>query len=583
MKFKFKNVAIAAALLLTLVLTACGNQGNQSGTAQVASSSEKIILGNIITMDENKPRAEAVAVKDGVIVAVGTKEEVSSAVSDSAEVIDYKDQYIYPGFMDPHTHGGLAGFRNLGQATIPAELFLGKDANEQMAKIIKKYIEDNPGKDYYMVSGWKENKENPLDYTYLDAICADKPILLNTIDGHSMLLNSKAMEVFGVDDEFAKKYGSEMVHLNADGHPNGLLSEGPAINLLKAVPKTDEEMKSYLLDWQEKAFSRGFTAVGDAGVELVADNTIDAYKQLQEEGKLKLRTYGFLMTKDNQPDPVGKVKEAVKIAKEVDGEYFKVAGFKVFFDGVVEAHTAWLLDDYCDQEGYRGVQRFNDPEILTQMLVECQKNNLSVIAHSMGDGATSFVLDCIEDAQKITGEKDQRNLITHLQIVADKDKKRMADTNSIAGVAPLWTPNFSVEGNNEVDYLGQERSDNAYPIKSFIDNGAKIVFHSDYPVSSGFDVSQSIYLAEKRGMPVEEMGKVRGAHEAINRQQSLEALTTNVAYAFHAEDILGSITPGKIANFTVVDKDFLECKTEELLDAQIIATIVDGDIVYKKD
>lgn len=582
MKFKFKNVAIAAALLLTLVLTACGNKGNQPGNQPTASSTEKIILGNVITMDENKPRAEAVAVKDGIIVAVGTEAEARAAVSDSAEVIDYKDQYIYPGFMDPHTHGITAGYRNIGQATIPQDMNKLEDKYDRMAELIKKYIEDNPGKDYYLVNGWIEDENKPIDCTYLDGIYTEKPLLMNTAGGHSLLVNTKAMEVYGIDDAFAKKHGPELVRLNAQGRPNGYLCEGPAISLLNSLPKSVDDMKKYILDWQETALSRGFTAVGDAGVEIISEKALEAYKQLQDEGKLKLRTYGFLVTKDNQPDPAGKVKEAVQTAKEVNGDYFKVAGFKIFFDGVVEAHTAWLLEDYKDQPGYKGLERFNDPKILTELLVESQKNGFSILTHTIGDGSTKFMLDCVEKAQEITGDKDQRNIISHLQVVTDEDKKRMGDTNSIAAVPPLWTPLFPVTGDQEIIYIGKDRVENSYPIRSFINNGAKIVFHSDYPISPGLDVSQSIYLAVKRSMPTEDQGKLRGAEETITRQQSLEALTTNVAYAFHAEDILGSITPGKIANFTVVSKDFLECKTEELLEAEIIATIVDGNIVYKK-
>lgn len=583
MKFKFKNVAIAAALLLTLVMTACGSKGNQPDAGPTASSTEKIILGNIITMDENKPRAEAVAVKDGIIVAVGTEDEARAAVSETAEVIDYKGQYVYPGFMDAHTHGTLAGYRNIGQATIPLETTVIEDKNKFTADILKEYIKNNPDKEYYLAHGWIEDEDKPLDCTYLDEICSDKPLMLNTTGGHSMLLNSKAMEVYGIDDELAKKYGPELVRLYAEGKPNGYLCEGPAINLLKALPKTLEEMKEYILDWQKTAFSRGYTTVGDAGVELVSDLAIEAYKQLQEEGKLKLRTYGYILVADNQPDPAGKVEEAVKIAKEVNGDYFKIAGFKVFMDGVIEAHTAWLSEDYTDDPGDTGLKRFNDPEILTQLIVEAQKNGFAVLGHSIGDGATTFMLDCIEKAQEITGDKDQRNMITHLQIVAEKDKKRMGDTNTIAGVPPLWLPIYPVSGDQEIAYVGKERTEKAFPIKSFIDNGAKIYFHSDYPVSPNFDITQSIYLAEKRGMPLEELGRTRGADEAITRQQSLEALTINTAYAVHSEDTFGSITPGKLANFAVANTDFLECSQEELFVAEIIATIVDGDIVYKAD
>lgn len=582
MKFKFKNVAIAAALLLTLVLTACGNQGNQSGSQMpVSAASEKIILGNIITMDENKPRAEAVAVRDGIIVAVGTEEEARAAVSESAQVMDYKGEYIYPGFMEAHAHGMFAGQRAIGQA----DLFPVRPTNyEKYTEIIKKFIEDNPDKEVYVAAGWVEDG-TPIDHTYLDNIIMDKPLIMNTDGGHSTLLNKKAMEVYGVNEDMIKKYGTECVRVDKDGNPTGYICEEPAIDLLGKIPATLSDIKEYILAWQDIALKEGITASGDGGIELISPLAIQAYKELQEEGKLKLRTFGYLLVKDNEPDPVGKVTDVVKQAKELNGEYFRIAGLKVFIDGVTEAHTAWLLEDYADQPGYRGKQRFNDTDKMVELLVEADKNNMALQAHATGDGGSRFMLDCIKKSQEITGNMDQRNVMAHLDLVSPEDIRKMADTNTIAAVAPHWAPAFPSEIDMIDGYLGKERSrDRMYPIKSFIDAGAKIVFHSDYPISPEIDIPLASFIAENRWTTEESAGgesSKRNEKEAISPMQCLEAVTTNVAYAFHAEDMMGSITPGKLANFTVCDKDLLECEKMEVANAKIMATIIDGDIVYK--
>ena len=222
---------------------------------------------------------------------------------------------------------------------------------------------------------------------------------------------------------------------------------------------------------------------------------------------------------------------------------------------------------------------------MVQLIAEADKEGMSVHVHSEGGGATHYMLGCIEDAEKITGNKDQRNVLAHLHFVTDEDVRRMAETGSIAAVPPLWTPAVPGLYDQEVLYMGKELADQAYPIKSFYDAGANVVFHSDYPVSPMMDIKYSIYTAEKRDVPAGFMGvegiKARNLKEAITREQSLRAMTINVARQFHQEHRLGSIEVDKIANMTVFDCDFLHADIENVAQANIIATIVDGEEVFK--
>ena len=221
---------------------------------------------------------------------------------------------------------------------------------------------------------------------------------------------------------------------------------------------------------------------------------------------------------------------------------------------------------------------------MVQLIVEADKEGMSVHVHSEGGGATHYMLGCIEDAEKITGNLDQRNVLAHLHFVTDEDVKRMAATGSVPAVAPLWSPKAPGLFEQEVAYVGQELADQAYPINSFYDAGANVVFHSDYPVSPMMDIKLSIYTAEKRNYPKEAFGGItnpRNMKEAITREQSLRAMTINVARLFHQEHRLGSIEVDKIANMTVFDCDFLHDDIEKVAQANIIATIVDGEEVYK--
>ena len=399
-----------------------------------------------------------------------------------------------------------------------------------------------------------------------------------------MLLNSKAMEWAGIDAAYAKKWGYDLVHVDKDGEPDGYICEGPVFEIAPKLPKTVEDIKEYLLAWQEMALSSGFTAVGDAGANVLHKDAPQAYYELEKEGKLKLRTYAWMYVTDNIADPKAEIAHIAAERAEKNGEYFQIIGAKAFLDGVTEAHTGWQNQDYLDQPGYHGNERFNDHDKMVQLIVEADKEGMSVHVHSEGGGATHYMLGCIEDAEKITGNKDQRNVLAHLHFVTDEDVRRMGATGSVPAVPPLWSCKASPIYEQEVAYMGQKLADEAYPIKSFYDAGANVVFHSDYPVSPMMDIKLSIYTAEKRNYPKELSGGAtapRNLKEAITRDQSLRAMTINVARQFHQEHRLGSIEFGKIANMTVYDCDFLHADIEKVAQANLIATIVDGEEVFK--
>ena len=537
---------------------------------------QTLIFGNIITIDDKRPFAKAALVKNGVFAYIGSAEEAKRLAAADAEVLDYGENFIYPGFLESHCHGYFAGDRAVGQANLLTDY-------AKYREIINEFIAKNPQRKFYVAAGWVENEEY-VTKAYLDEICSDKPLLMQTGGGHSMLLNTKALEWAGIDAAYAKKMGYDLVHVDENGEPDGYICEAPVMELMPKLSATFEEAKNLLLAWQEIAFKNGYTAVADAGTEVFFKESAQAYHALEEEGKLKLRTYAYILTEDNVEDPKAEVARVAAVRANYSGEYFHVVGIKAFLDGVTEAHTAWQNQDYADQPGYHGVERFNNHDKMVQLISEADKEGLSVHVHSEGGGATHFMLGCIEDAEKITGDKDQRNVLAHLHFVTEEDIRRMAATGSVPAVPPLWTAAIPGFYDIEVKYVGEELASQSYPIKSFFDAGACPVFHSDYPVSPSFNIPISIYMAETRALP---KGMLDGADtrhnvkEAITREQSLRALTINVAHAWHQEHRLGSIEFGKIANMTVYDCDFLHDDIEKVAQANLVATIVDGKEVYK--
>jgi len=541
---------------------------------------QTLIFGNIITIDDKRPFAKAALVKNGVFAYIGSAEEAKRLAAADAEVLDYGENFIYPGFLESHCHGYFAGDRAVGQANL---MQVGLTDYAKYREIIKEFITKNPQRKFYVAAGWAENEEY-VTKAYLDEICSDKPLLMQTGGGHSMLLNTKALEWAGIDAAYAKKMGYDLVHVDKNGEPDGYICEAPVMELMPKLSATFEEAKNLLLAWQEIAFKNGYTAVADAGTEIFFKESAQAYHALEEEGKLKLRTYAYILTEDNVDDPKAEVARVAAVRANYGGEYFHVVGIKAFLDGVTEAHTGWQNQDYADQPGYHGVERFNNHDKMVQLIAEADKEGLSVHVHSEGGGATHFMLGCIEDAEKITGDKDQRNVLAHLHFVTEEDIRRMAATGSVPAVPPLWTAAIPGFYDIEVKYVGEELASQSYPIKSFFDAGACPVFHSDYPVSPSFSIPISIYMAETRALP---KGMLDGADtrhnvkEAISREQSLRALTINVAHAWHQEHRLGSIEFGKIANMTVYDCDFLHDDIEKVAQANLVATIVDGKEVYK--
>ena len=546
----------------------------------MVKTADKIILGNFITMDEKRPFAKAALVKDGVFAYIGSVEEAKKLAGADAPVLDYGDNFIYPGFLESHCHGHLAGLRFIGQADLTQT---GLTDYAKYREIIKAFIAKNPQRNFYIASGWVENEEY-VSKAYLDEICADKPLLLHTGGGHSMLLNTKALEWAGIDAAYAKAYGYDQVHVDANGEPDGYICETPVFELVPNLPATIEDIKEYLLAWQDFALKSGFTAVCDAGAELIHRDCPKAYHELEKEGKLKLRTYAYMYVLDNIESPRAEIARIAAERATLSGEYFHILGAKAFLDGVTEAHTGWQNQDYADEPGYHGLERFNDHDKMVELITEANKEGMAVHVHSEGGGATHFMLGCIEDAEKITGNMDQRNVLAHLHFVTEEDIRRMAATRSIPAVPPLWTPNVPGLYEQEVSYVGAELAENSYPIKSFYDAGANVVFHSDYPVSPMMNVKYSIYMAETRKFPKEVLDGADKAHnvkEAINREQALRAMTINVAYQWRQEHRMGSIEFGKLANMTVFDCDFLHDDLEKIAQANIIATIVDGEEVYK--
>ena len=537
---------------------------------------DQLILGNIVTYDTDAPYVPAMAVKDGRIAYIGTEELARKLCDEHIKVLDYGTATVYPGFVDAHCHGLMAGQR----LAFECDLTPG-NSMEEYCEILRKYIEKYPDRSCYKGAGWFKHAEPTA--AMLDAVCADKAVILNSADAHSMWVNTKALEEAGITAELAKQKGYDLIHVDENGNPSGLLCETGTSYVRNLHPNTVEELKEALLAWQAFAFQNGLTSAGEAMADM-CEGGMEAYEQLDREGKWKLRTFAYpgysnYITSGRFDEIPARFLED---KKRCDSDHFNLAGCKIILDGVVEAHTAYLDDGYTDQPEYHGVLNVPDPEVLNRYVLLLNRAGIPVQTHAIGDGAIRLIMDAYEKAELDTCNFDIRNIVCHLQCVHKEDFIRFGAYHVIACVAPLWVPVEPDYFKTELGFLGEERAWHEYPIRSFADTGTTVVFHTDYPVSPNINPSEQLYAAVKRAASSRGPASVKNPEEGISIRQALLACTANCAYMWRKERELGTFAIGKWADCTVFDKDFL--KTEDLNrvgETKLIATIVDGEEVYR--
>ena len=534
-----------------------------------------LYLGSVITMDPAQPFAEAVLAENGKILYVGTAAQARELAGDDAAVYDYSGNFIYPGFIDGHTHGPMAGQRLAFQIDVRDGSSL-----EEYAAIVRQYIEAHPGREIYRGAGYTLQAGEFPTAAMLDAITADIPIQLQSLEAHSFWLNSAALKRYGISSETAQQLGTDQIHVNPDGTPSGFVCDQGMALVLAGDRITKEEIKEGLLAWQDFAFSNGITATMEAALDIYQMDSVQAYLELAAEGRLKLRTRAVCVGSLNYYD-LDTILQNAEMIRSFDSDAFKLIGTKVLLDGAIGSHSLWLAEEYADTPGYYGVKNLDDREYFIRYIAEANRRGLLVHVHAIGDGAVAFAAECMEAAEKETGIRDIRNAVAHTELMRPEDIRRYAECGIVAVVAPLWIPRVEPGRSREISCMGEERAWNLEPIGSLQRSGAVISFHTDYPVSPALDMPESIFEAVTRYASFAGPGSVRKPEEGITRMQALAAMTTGPAWQIREEDNLGSLTAGKAANMVIYDTDFLNADIQDVPKALLLTTVVDGVPVYQ--
>lgn len=537
--------------------------------------------GAVYTVDAAGRWAEAVAIRRGRIVAVGTDAEVRALAGPGTEEMPLDGGMVLPGFQDAHAHPPAGGVERL-----LCDLSDAYSA-EDYARIVRAYAESHPDEKWILGGGWSMDvfpggtpaKEE------LDALVPDRPVYLTSRDGHSAWVNSRALEMAGIGPDTPDP-GDGRIERATGGEPLGTLQEGAMSLLEELTPDWDEDlMERGLLEGQRYLHSLGITAWQDAIVGGPYD-FYDAYRRLAEEGRLTARVVGALWW-DRHGDEAQIEALDDRRARGSVGR-FRATTVKIMQDGVCENFTAGMLDPYLDGEGgttdNRGLS-FVEPEALKGYVTRLDAEGFQVHFHAIGDRAVREALDAIEAARRANGPNDLRHHISHIQVIHPDDVPRFRELGVVANGQPLWAINEGQMVNLTIPFLGPGRSTWQYPFGSLVRAGAVLAFGSDWSVSSP-DPIWEMHVAVNRTPPPDypygegDAPEVFLPEQRIDLPAAIRAFTIGSAFVNHLEAETGSIEVGKLADLAVLDRNLFEHPREEIAAARVRMTFVEGERVY---
>jgi len=522
------------------------------------------------------------AVGNGKILAVGSDREITRYRSAKTRVIDAKSRLVFPGFTDCHVHfldGSTAMQQvNLDEAKTVAEV----------QELVKNYATSHAKDEWVLGRGWMYPVFAPSglpDKKYLDAIIPDRPVYLESYDGHSWWANSKALAAAHINKDTPDPAGGMIVRDPATGEPTGAIKEDAADALIrKVIPELSRQAKLELLRAGIKHANRlGVVRVHVLGGESAGRDdlhNVDLFEELRRKGELTLRFY--LAYRVDPPEVRERqIQEIVQASERYHDEWIAAGSVKFFLDGVIETHTAAMLSPYSDDSSLSG-QLLWDPDKYKQFVAELDQRGVQVFTHAIGDRAIRLALDAYENAAEANGTKDLRHRIEHIEAVSAADIPRFGQLGVIASMQPLhaypdddtlksWAPN-----------VGPERAQGAWAWHSIQAAGGVLAFGSDWPI-----VTLSPWPGLQNAVTRQTTdGEPKGGwipEQRISLADAVKGYTLNAAFAGHREKIEGSLEPGKLADLIVVSQDIFNIDPLKIGKTEVLLTMVGGRVVYKAE
>ncbi len=543
------------------------------------------VNGAAYTVDAARSWAQAVAVRDGRIAAVGTDDDVRELIGPKTETLDLHGRMLLPGFQDAHVHpvgGGLDRLRcELHDA-------YSKDA---YLRIIREYAQAHPRSGWILGGGWSMAifPGGAPTKDLLDAIVPERPVFLPNRDGHSAWVNSVALKIAGITRD-TRDPADGRIERDEQGEPSGTLHEGAMDLVGRHRPASSEaDRAAGLLEGQRYLHSLGITAWQDAIVDRgLIENNFDIYVEAAERRELTARVVGALWWDRHRG--LEQIPELLELRAKARAGRFAPTSVKIMQDGVIENFTAAVLAPYLDSEGHEtdnlGIS-FVEPGLLREAVARLDAEGFQVHFHSLAERAVREALDAVEAARRANGPNDLRHHLAHIQVVHPDDLARFRDLGVAANCQPLWALLEEQMTDLTIPFLGEERAARQYQFATLHRSGAVLAFGSDWPVSSP-DPLLEMYVAVNRKAPPEyayaqaeiASREVFLPEERVNLPTALAAFTMGSAYVNHLDDSTGSIEPGKYADLVVLNQNLFELPPTEIHQAKVELTLVQGERVY---
>ena len=554
------SIGLSAALLFFTVVA----------TAQDAAD---LVLrnGKIVTVDTDNPEVQALAARDGLIIALGSNQDIAPYIGATTNVIDLDGALAIPGFIEGHAH-----FMGIGNAEMQLKLGIAKNWGD-IVQDVKNAAEESESGVWIRGRGWHQEKwdevpENAVDglptHHSLSEVSPDNPVVLRHASGHASFVNEKAMEISGIDADTDDPTGGTIVK-DAEGNPTGMLRE-TAQRLVRAPRDWVESVERRKVELASReCLSKGITSFQDAGSSFA---TIDLLKTMAEEGDLDLRLWVMIGASNEEL--------AVNLPHykmiNVGDQRLTVRAIKRGIDGALGSHGAWLLEPYADMPETSGLNT-TSPEVISETAELAIRHGFQLCVHAIGDRGNRETLDIFESAFEANPDKtDLRWRIEHSQHIHPDDIPRFGELGVVASMQGI---HCTSDGPWVVPRLGEKRArEGAYPWRTLLDTDAVVTNGTDAPVED-VDPVESFYATVTRRMKAN--GELFYPEQRMTREEALHSYTLAPAWAAFEEDIKGSLEVGKLADVTALSKDIMTVPEEEIREAKVLYTIVGGDVKYE--